>query len=51
MAALLLVRQRLGVRAAAHLEALAPQARTLPHLPEEIWLAVCAFLRGADFMP
>ena len=23
----------------------------LPHLPEEIWLAVCCFLRSADFMP
>ena len=22
----------------------------LPHLPEEIWLAVCGFLRGADFV-
>ena len=60
--ALLLARQRLGARAAA--KALAPpgrvlrsrsgsaaRARALPHLPEEIWLAVCAFLRSADFMP
>ena len=23
----------------------------LPHLPEEIWLAMCAFLRSADFAP
>ena len=23
----------------------------LPHLPEEIWLAACAFLRSADFLP
>ena len=40
---LLLVRQRL--------DALAPAAALLVHLPEEIWLAVCAFLRSADFMP
>jgi len=43
---LLLVRQRLGALAAA-----TPAAALLPRLPEEIWLAACAFLRGADFMP
>ena len=43
--ALLLVRQRLDGPAA-------PAAGSLlVHLPEEIWLEVCAFLRGADFMP
>ena len=41
---LLLVRQRLDGPAPA-----APSP--LVHLPEEIWLAVCAFLRSADFMP
>ena len=40
---LLLVRQRLGV--------LAPAAGSLRCLPEEIWLAMCCFLRGADFTP
>ena len=42
---LLLVRQRLDGPAA-------PAAGSLlVHLPEETWLAVCAFLRSADFMP
>ena len=55
--ALLLVRQRLGHQAAApaHGRVLrsrsAALAHALPHLPEEIWLAACVFLRGADFMP
>ena len=55
--ALLLVRQRFGHQAAApaHGRGLrarsAALARALPHLPEEIWLAACVFLRGADFMP
>ena len=40
--ALLLARQRLGT--------LAPAASPLVHLPEEIWLAVCCFLRSADFV-
>ena len=26
-----------------------PAARCLVHLPEEVWLLMCAFLRGADF--
>ena len=26
-----------------------PHLPHLPHVPEEIWLAVCAFLRSADF--
>ena len=43
VATLLLVRQRL--------QALAPAAAPFPRLPEEIWLAVCAFLRSADFVP
>ena len=42
---LLLVRQRLDGPAAP------ASASALVHLPEEIWLAVCAFLRSADFMP
>ena len=42
---LLLVRQRLDGPAAP------AAASLLAHLPEEIWLAVCAFLRSADFMP
>ena len=42
VAALLLVRQRL--------DAYAPAAAPLPHLPEEIWLAACGFLRSADFV-
>ena len=29
----------------------APAPLPLPHLPQEIWLAVCCFLRSADFMP
>ena len=54
---LLLVRQRLGHRA---LPAAAPAGPVvqdqqptalLAHLPEEIWLAVCNFLRSADFEP
>ena len=40
---LLLVRERLGALAST-----APSP--LPHLPEEIWLALCAFLRSADFL-
>ena len=38
---MMLVRQRLDANA-AH------QASTLVHLPEEIWLAMCTFLRSAD---
>ena len=65
--AVLLVRQRLDARAAPHLAGALPvrgrmlrstaaRARAvtpvpLPHLPEEIWLTVCCFLRSADFMP
>ena len=64
VATVLLVRQRLDARAAqppappAHGRVLRSRSAALtralphlPHLPEEIWLAVCAFLRGADFMP
>jgi len=43
VATLLLVRQRLGALAPA-----TPAAALLPCLPEEIWLAACTFLRGAD---
>ena len=47
---LLLVRQRLCAQAlAAPGPAAAPGA--LSHLPEEIWLAACGFLRSADFVP
>jgi len=67
--ALLLVRQRLGARAAVALvpapaaqgrvlrsatvrpKAKAKAPAALPHLPEEIWLGMCCFLRGADFVP
>ena len=42
---LLLVHQRLDEPAAGAAGTL------LVHLPEEIWLAACAFLRSADFMP
>ena len=42
VATMLLVRQRLiGAP---------PPTAALVHLPEEVWLLVCAFLRGADFM-
>ena len=65
VATLLLVRQRLDTRAAvlqaapplgrralrSRSRALADAAAQLPHLPEEIWLAACGFLRSADFMP
>ena len=46
---LLLVRQRLDARAL--LDPAPAAAGSLPHLPEEIWLAALAFLRSADFMP
>ena len=64
--ALLLARQRLGARAlpapalaAAHGRATRASRRQPPqqptaslvHLPEEIWLLVCTFLRSADFEP
>ena len=42
--AMMLVRQRLDAEAAA-----AGAAHALVHLPEEIWLLMCAFLRSADF--
>ena len=59
---LLLVRQRLDAQGAAAVpqghralrsrsRSLAQAAAQLPHLPEEIWLAACGFLRSADFMP
>ena len=53
---LLLVRQRLDVHAAAQPSARSRVLRSMsamlarPYLPEEIWLSVCMFLRGADFM-
>ena len=62
--ALMLTRQRLDagppVRAAVAVRASrrgaaapisAPRARPLVHLPEEIWLLVCGFLRSADYPP
>ena len=66
IATLLLVRQRLDAQGAASVPPAVPQghralrsrslapthaAVRLPHLPEEIWLAACGFLRSADFMP
>ena len=50
----LLVRQRVDARALLHPApgtAAGVLPITLPHLPEEIWLAPLAFLRSADFMP
>ena len=48
---LLLVRQRLNAHALAAPGPAQWAAGTLPHLPEEIWLAALGFLRSADFMP
>lgn len=49
---LLLVRHRLGTAPAVRAAGALPGAvfPGLPHLPEEIWLAACSFLRGADFV-
>ena len=63
MEALMLTRQRLDAPAPAAREVTtrvtrrrsaataALAARTLVHLPEEIWLLVCGSLRSADFPP
>ena len=51
---LLLTRQRLGARRAPGRTAPRTRRRAaappLPHLPEEIWLRLCGFLRSADFV-
>ena len=44
--ALMLARQRLDAT-----RPVALAAPALVHLPEEIWLLVCGFLRSADFSP
>ena len=46
-------RQRRGARTAPALATGRPMPSTadqLPRLPEEIWLAVCGYLRSADFL-
>ena len=45
---LLLVRQRLDAYSQVAALSAAPH---LPHVPEEIWLVACGFLRSADFTP
>ena len=45
------VTTRVTRRRSATKAALAARARALVHLPEEIWLLVCGFLRSADFPP
>lgn len=44
--ALLIVELRLNRKLAARRS---PRRNYLVHLPEEIWLIVCAFMRSADF--
>ena len=48
--ALMLVRQRLAGAGQQGARAGGPPALALPHMPEEIWLLACGYLRGADFM-
>ena len=48
---LMLIRQRLDAAPATTAAVPATAARALVHLPEEIWLLMCGFLRSADFPP
>ena len=49
--AIMLARQRLDAAPPPTLFARVCGARALVHLPEEIWLLMCGFLRSADFGP